>query len=202
MFYSKDTLASAKGAKTEKELISAAKKLNLKAFAIYKSYVNGRIFLSTADEIFLVSWYDSTGHDYWSNRSKKEPELLKKKIEKLDENLHDDLIADDAAGMKHTEYSDKPIFVLWADKVTKNFPNAIKKAMYKGKSNKIWNREYVINAHKGYGTVFFIDANNVSEAKAELVKALQHGSANNIFYVGINSKKMLDNIDWNYIKNK
>jgi hypothetical protein len=94
MFFSKDNLASAIGANTEKELIKSAKNKKLKAFAIYKKYVNGNHFHSTADEKFLVSWYDSTGSDYWSNRSKKEPELLKKKIEKLDEGLMDDLIAD------------------------------------------------------------------------------------------------------------
>jgi hypothetical protein len=203
MFYSKDNIASAKGAKSERELISMAKNLNLKEFAIYKTYANGRTFYSTADENFLVSWYDKGGRDYWSNRSKKEPELLKKKIEKLDEGLMDDLIADSDAGVKQTnEYSDKPIFVLWAEKATKDFPSIIKKAMYKGKSNKLWNREYITNAHNGYGTVFFIDANNVPEAKSELIKALRHGSADNIYYFGVNSKAMLDGIDWNYIINK
>jgi predicted alpha/beta superfamily hydrolase len=83
---------------------------------------------------------------------------------------------------------------LWANKVTKNFSNAVKKAVYKCKSNKIWNKEYIINANEGYGTVFFIDANNVPEAKTELVKALQHSSVKNIYYFGINSKKMLDGI--------
>jgi hypothetical protein len=196
MFHSKDNIASAVGGNSEKELINLAKKLNLKEFAIYKSYANGRTFYSTADEDFLISWYDKGGRDYWSNRSKKEPELLKKKIEKLDENSQStDYTPKD-------EFSDKPIFVLWADKITKNFPNAIKKAMYKGKSNKLWNREYVTNAHKGYGTVFFIDANSVPEAKTELVKALQHGSAKNIYYFGANSKNMLDGIDWNYIINR
>jgi hypothetical protein len=202
MFFSKDNLASAIGANTEKELIKSAKNKKLKAFAIYKKYVNGNHFHSTADEKFLVSWYDSTGSDYWSNRSKKEPEILKKKIEKLDEGLMDDLIADSDAGVKpEGEYSDKPIFVLWADRVTKDLPNAIKKAMYKGKSNKLWNMEYVTNAHKGYGTVFFIDANTVPEAKLELGKVLQHGSAKNIYYFGTNSKNMLDKLDWNKIIN-
>jgi hypothetical protein len=84
-------MASANGAKSEKELINLAKKLKLKIFSIYK---NAQGFHSTAQEEHLISWYDSTGNDYWSNRSKKEPELLKKKIEKLDEGLMDDLIAD------------------------------------------------------------------------------------------------------------
>jgi hypothetical protein len=199
MYYSKDNMASANGANSEKELISLAKKLKLNAFAIYK---NGQGFHSTAQEEHLLSWYDSTGHDYWTNRSKKEPELLKKKIEKLDEGLMDDLISDSDNGIKqHTEYSDKPVFVLWADRVSDNYNKALKKAMYKGKSNKVWNREYVRNATLNYGTVFFIDANNVPEAKSVLNQALKYSAGRNIYYFGINSKNTLDNLDWLHILN-
>lgn len=82
MYYSLDNIASADGAKTEKELIDLAKKKKVKAFAIFKA---GQGFHSTTQEEFLVSWYDSTGHDYWSNRSKNEPDLKKKKIDSLNE---------------------------------------------------------------------------------------------------------------------
>lgn len=39
----------------------------------------GGVFDST-DETYLIKWWD-TGNNYWSNMAKKNPELLKKRLE-------------------------------------------------------------------------------------------------------------------------
>lgn len=82
MYFSDNGMADAVGADSIAELIdNVAKKRNLKAFAIFKA---DRGFHSTADEKYLTLWYDTTGHDFWTNRAVKEPELNKKKIDSLD----------------------------------------------------------------------------------------------------------------------
>jgi len=60
------------------------------------------------------------------------------------------------------------VFVLWADRVTDNLPKAIKKAKYKGKGGKAWDDQYKINAKSGSGSVFFVDATNVADAKQKI----------------------------------
>lgn len=50
----------------------------MKDVSEWSLFANKSGFHSTADEKYLVKWWDK-GNDYWSNRAKKEPELLKKK---------------------------------------------------------------------------------------------------------------------------
>jgi hypothetical protein len=81
IFFSDHNMADAVGADSVAELIEhVAKARNLKAFAIFKG---GSDFRSTTDEKHLISWYDSEDADYWFNRSKHEPELLKERITSL-----------------------------------------------------------------------------------------------------------------------
>jgi hypothetical protein len=62
------------------------------------------------------------------------------------------------------------VFVLWADRVNDNLPKAIKAAKYKGKGG-TWSKEYKTNAASGYGTVFFVEADNVDDAKQKVLTA-------------------------------
>lgn len=62
------------------------------------------------------------------------------------------------------------VFVLWANGVSDNLSKAIKKAKYIGKSGK-WNDAYKTNASNGHGTVFFVPAENVAQAKQIIQKA-------------------------------
>jgi len=82
MYFSDNGMADAVGADSVEELTGVAKKRGLKSFAIFK---NGSGFHSTEQDEFLVKWYDETGHGYWSNRARKEPELNKKKMESINE---------------------------------------------------------------------------------------------------------------------
>jgi hypothetical protein len=67
------------------------------------------------------------------------------------------------------------VFVLWANGVAGNLPKAIKKAKYIGKSGK-WNNEYKTNAAAGHGTVFFVAASDVKQAKEFIQKATENNS--------------------------
>lgn len=60
------------------------------------------------------------------------------------------------------------VFVLWADRVNDNLPKAIKAAKYKGKGG-TWSKEYRTNASAGYGTVFFVEADNLNDAKQKVL---------------------------------
>lgn len=74
------------------------------------------------------------------------------------------------------------IIILWADKVSGNFEKAIKKAKVKGKSGN-WDKEYIINAENGHGTVFFIEADNKADAMEKISKAtLISGKKNSYNY--------------------
>ena len=75
------------------------------------------------------------------------------------------------------------VFVLWADRVSDNLSHAIKKAKYKGKSNKNWNDQYKLNAKEGHGTVFFINASNVDEAKRKILMTTEKNKKDTNFYV-------------------
>lgn len=75
-------------------------------------------------------------------------------------------IEDDIAALQKEGVSED-VFILWADRVSDNLPKAIKMAKYKGKAGS-WSKEYKQNASNGYGTVFFITASNVADAKEKL----------------------------------
>lgn len=83
MYFSDGGMADAVGAVSIQELINnVAIKRKLKEFAIFRA---GPGFHSTADEKYLVKWYDETDSSYWFNRSKKEPKLTNMRIVKLSE---------------------------------------------------------------------------------------------------------------------
>ena len=74
------------------------------------------------------------------------------------------------------------VFVLWADRVNDNLQMAVKKAKCKGKSNKDWNDQYKQNAKYGNGTVFFIDGDNVADAKSKLTLiTTKHKTGDNMY---------------------
>jgi len=75
------------------------------------------------------------------------------------------------------------VFVLWADGVSGNLTKAVKKAKYKGKAGKSWDKEYRANANAGHGTVFFITANNVQDAKTKLLGAKPTETSKNVYTV-------------------
>jgi hypothetical protein len=197
LYHNKNQMASAIGGKSEKELINQAKKLELKRFEIFK---NNPRFHSTTQEEYLVSWYDKDGDNYWSNRSKKEPELLKKRLDdSIMESLMDELMKDDKEGNKPENKendinSQKPVTVLWADKIIDSFARASKKAKVIGRGGKNWDREYVTNANHSHGTVFFIDAENKEEALNKIQDCKKFDSYKNVYYNGSNSLRLLNKL--------
>jgi len=80
MYYSQDSIAKADGKNSISELLKIARDKKLKEFSIFK---NNPRFNSTTQDEYLVMWYDEKDNSYWSNRSKKEPELLDKKLKEL-----------------------------------------------------------------------------------------------------------------------
>jgi hypothetical protein len=83
---------------------------------------------------------------------------------------------------EHFDSIQENVIILWADKVTDNLPKAIKKAKYKGKGGKAWDDQYEINAKEGSGTVFFVDAKNVADAK-EKIQGLTKKNNSNVYHV-------------------
>jgi hypothetical protein len=74
------------------------------------------------------------------------------------------------ANSGYYDQSDKvneDVFVLWADRINDNLPKAKQRAKYKGKGG-IWSDSYKQNAKNGHGTVFFINASDVNDAKSKL----------------------------------
>jgi hypothetical protein len=112
----------------------------------------------------------------------------------------DDLISDSDSGNNSSfneSYDD--IYVLWADR-TLNINKAKKKAKYIGKGHKGNDTDYAINAVKGYGALFFIDANTVPMAKSFLSETVKYDpKIDNIYYFGKDSKILLDKLPWNDI---
>lgn len=89
------------------------------------------------------------------------------------------------------------VFILWADRVSGNLAKAIKKAKYKGKGG-TWNDEYKTNAKEGHGTVFFVNAANVGEAKAKVAQATEkHKVDDNVYKLTevINESDLSDFVD-------
>jgi len=78
LYHSKDNMATAKGFNSKEQALKYALDNKIEQFDIFK---NGTGFHSTTQDEFLVLWADKKGNGYFSNRSKKEPELLKKKYE-------------------------------------------------------------------------------------------------------------------------
>ena len=74
------------------------------------------------------------------------------------------------------------IFVLWADRVSGNLQKAIQKAKYKGKANPSWNEQYKINAKNGHGTVFFVRADDVADAKQKITQATEKNKVTDNVY--------------------
>jgi excinuclease UvrABC helicase subunit UvrB len=88
------------------------------------------------------------------------------------------------------------VIILWADKVTDNLPKAIKKAKYKGKGGKAWDDQYEINAKEGSGTVFFVDAKNVADAK-EKIQGLTKKNNSNVYHV---NERLTESMTDDYVK--
>ena len=76
------------------------------------------------------------------------------------------IIKEEIKRLNEETYTDD--FVLWANGVVGNLNKAIKKAKYIGKAGKGWDGSYKTNAKNGHGTVFFVSANNVKQAKERL----------------------------------
>ena len=75
MYFVKNNMRQATGSNKLADLLNYAKENNLDNFEIFK---NGSGFHSTTQDEFLLYWKgDGT---YFDNRSKREPELLSKKI--------------------------------------------------------------------------------------------------------------------------
>lgn len=78
LYHSKDNMRTAKGFNSKEAALKYAMDEKIDQFDIFR---NGSGFHSTTQDEFLVLWADKNGDGYFSNRSKKEPELLKKKFE-------------------------------------------------------------------------------------------------------------------------
>jgi hypothetical protein len=196
LYHNKDNIASAIGGKSEKELIHKAKQLKLNSFEIFKK---GHGFHSTTQEEFLVSWYDKKDNGYWTNRSKTDSELLKKKLDNsVMESLIDELMTDDKNVVKtdkeNVYVEPKPVTILWADKIVDSFIRATKKAKVIGRGGKNWDKEYVTNANASHGTVFFIDAENKEEALSKIENCIKYTYYKNVYYSGKNSLRLLNNL--------
>jgi hypothetical protein len=78
LYHSKNNMRTAKGFNSKDAALKYAMDDKIDQFDIFR---NGSGFHSTTQDEFLVLWADKNGGGYFSNRSKKEPELLKKKFE-------------------------------------------------------------------------------------------------------------------------
>jgi hypothetical protein len=79
LHYKQNGDSLSKGANDIDELKKFADTENLIEYEIFKNDPN---FESTTQREFLIGWYDENGGGYWSNRSKAEPIILRKKITK------------------------------------------------------------------------------------------------------------------------
>lgn len=81
------------------------------------------------------------------------------------------------------------VFVMWADRVTGDLNKAIKKAKYKGKGG-TWSSDFKTNAKEGHGTVFFVSADNVAEAKKKLLSFTEKNKVDdNVYRLSENAEK-------------
>jgi hypothetical protein len=76
LHYTSDNVRGSLKGNDQNKLIDEV--LSMKGVSEWSLFANKPGFHSTADEGFLLKWWDK-GNNYWSNRSKKEPELLDKK---------------------------------------------------------------------------------------------------------------------------
>lgn len=69
------------------ELIGKARDKDLQSWDLFK---NAPGFHGTNQDEYLMYWYDKTGHGYWSNVAKRDPELLNKRYNTTTESTQSD----------------------------------------------------------------------------------------------------------------